>query len=138
MPQDAPIQFRDRELEAQIEARTPRSESRNQTAKRDLERYYAMIAAEDVVLDPQNAIVLWNALNGVNRSHAEVLMILKQGVASELREDGNIALADLVKGWSAAQWLNVIDKVDRVGLGQYSIEDMNAELVKVGLSDGFS
>lgn len=141
---DSGFHFRDMNLAQYYDRNYGRSQ-RSIAAKQNIERYRWLMEAElkRVILTKVEAVTLWNALNGCNTSHVETLGILRNAVISEIAEvsQDNLQLQNLkgiVAAMSPGQWIAVIDACDRVGGGKYHVEDLGAELVKVGLIEDVS
>lgn len=103
--------------------------SRSQAAKRDIERYRHLLEVSLPTFSEDEAIALWDALNGCSTNDVETLGVLQQGIATELDRK----LAQRIKALSFIEWLAVVDACDRVGANGYQIENLTKELKRVGL-----
>jgi len=104
--------------------------ARSQATKRDIQRYRWLLELSLPKFAPDDAVAIFAALNGCNTSHSETLEALQQGVASEIGE----SLGNKIRALSLAQWLAIVDACDRVGAGEYFVQDLDSELRRVGLT----
>jgi len=121
-------------LTEDLKSRSDR-EQLGMTAKRDLERYYQLLAATPTpVMTIDRAVVIVNALNGV-RIDSEILpsgIIANIIGAIEIDSEG-IELIGWLKSLSAIELFKIIDASERFWIGDYSIQDTNRKLLEVGL-----
>jgi hypothetical protein len=130
---DSQINFRSAAMAEHLDGYEGR-QRRNQVAKICLERYQLLVqdGLRKAKLMPDEAIAVWQSLNGVNTSHPEMLPILYQGMLNELRESCPSAY-EIAACWTLADFVAVVDACDRVGGGEYHIENLEDELKRVGL-----
>ena len=129
---DSMVSFRDTETADYLDSRQGR-EQRHQQAKWCLQRYQLLMEQTIVSLGftLADALAIWSELNGSSLTHAEMLPVMKLGVISALKEDGNSELASKLEAFSLVQWLAVVDACDRVGAGAYTVDDIDGELKRV-------
>lgn len=123
--QGPPIQFRSLEIEPQLGLRLSHAlGSPGRVAVRDLDRYYATLAAElrRVDLSEAEAMLLIDSLNGTMHDTTESLpTMLWAGVADSIRLDGLAATWDVdgsaliatLQALSPIQAVAVVDAVER-------------------------
>lgn len=112
-------------------------------AKRDLERYYALLefALPTLDLSDREASLIFDVLNGV-RFSTESIQLLHHDVASGIEEgldrkwnvDGN-ALLQKIKAYNFIQLFALVDAIERIVVNSYQIADLASELKEVGLLD---
>lgn len=135
-----PIVFRAvDELTADLTARTG-ANSLGLTAQRDLERYYALLAAElrTVSLTAAEALLIADALNGT-LWEPHTIRLLWAGVDDAIRLDGlaekwqvdGAALVAKLRALTPGQTVAVIDAVERAW--QADSDDLRERLVRVDL-----
>lgn len=122
--QSAPVQFRDKGVEAQLEARAGERSSPGLIAQRDLQRYYWLLeaslpslseaewklindACDGVIYDTTSARLLWAGIDDAIRL---------DGLADKWQVDGPV-LVNKLRNLSAAQVLAVIDQAERFWAG---------------------
>jgi hypothetical protein len=130
---DSKLEFRDLQLAAYYDANYGRSQ-RSLAAKRDLQRYQFLMQSALPKLAIEDATAIWAAINGCSTTHVEMLPILQQSIAADLRESGRSSLGIKADGWDLLQWIAVVDACDRVGGGTFAIENLGRELKRVGLA----
>jgi hypothetical protein len=138
-------------LGADLSARTrdddPPARMLSETARRDLTRHYALLAAEltGVTLGLGEALFLCDMLNGtlvddqlllVRHLHHEVEDAEPDGLAGKWGVDGE-SLAKKVQGWTVGQRLAVVDAVERFWRIAESV-DHDVALRRAGLTRGVS
>lgn len=126
------------DLAAAIASRT-RATSHNLTAQRDLERYYALLAAElrTVSLTAAEALLLADALNGT-LWEPHTMRLLWANVDDAIRLDGladkwqviGAALVAKLRALTSGQTIALVDAIERAWQAD---GDMRERLVKVGL-----
>ena len=122
MPEYPKLQFRpDDALLAAVAARSDGGTGANATARRDLERYYAILALDlrAVALTEGEAMLLADATNGTlfdapsaRLLWAEIADALPDGLAAKWQVDGPALVAKL-RALSARQSLAVVDALER-------------------------
>lgn len=122
------IEFRDKKLVDFYDTNFG-TDRKHLAAKIDLNRYRWLLEQELPQFEVSDAIALWSGLNGTNTSHEEMLPILQKSIASDLEG----ALKARVLSLSKVEWVAVIDACDRVGGGNYRVDDLASELKRVGL-----
>lgn len=143
MPSRAPqVNFRpDDRLRAALAARAGDDAPLAYVARRDLERYYATLAADlrAVALTAPEALLIADAGNGTawdaqsaRLLWAEVADALDDGLAEKWRVDGPALVAKL-RALSAGQALAVVDAIERAWRHPDRGEDFGAALRAVGL-----
>lgn len=144
-PNDYPqVKFRTgKDLEAELASRSEEmtDSAYSRVAKRDLERYYAMMARDAPVFSEDEALVLVNALNGakyqpelVHRLYIDVQEYLEEN--EEYRLSGNVLTLVLrLKEMKVLECMAVIDAVEKFWSGEYhkTPEETQQALRTVGL-----
>lgn len=123
--QGPPVQFRSMEVEPQLDLRLSHAAgSPGRVAARDLDRYYALLAAElrRVDLSESEAMLLIDALNGVLHDAPESIpTMLWAGVDDAIRLDGldatwgvdGAAVVAKLRALTPTQATAVVDAVER-------------------------
>lgn len=138
--QGSPVQFRSMEVEPQLSLRlTSALGSLGRVAARDLDRYYALLAAElrRVDLSEPEAMLLIDALNGVLHDAPESIpTMLWAGVDDAIRLDGidapwgvdGAALVAMLRALTPTQATAVVDAVERWWLIAGAADDAGGDL----------
>lgn len=139
MAREAPVQFRPGPLAAALAAR---GDNQNETAQRDLERYYGILARElkraNLRLVANEALLLCDALNG-SWMDANSAPLLWAEVADAIAHDGldrkwdvdGAGLVDKLRALNPAAALAVIDAVERAW---HHGDDLSVAVIAVGLA----
>lgn len=140
--QGPPVSFRGVEVEREIEKRSEAGRPAGYIAKRDLERYYAMLAAtlQTVDLSEGEALVLCDCLNGILHESFSIGLLWAEvdegirfdGLGTKWAVDGP-ALIEKLRSLTLAQSYALIDAVERWWRGPYRDEDRTQSLRAVGL-----
>lgn len=125
MRRDAPIQFRPGPLTSHLAARSGGTMTANEVARRDLDRYYAILGRELATVEFTDAewMALRDALNGTlaeawwsaNELATEIEDALADGLGERwgLSATQGRALVERLRQLSPAQTFAVIDAVER-------------------------
>lgn len=115
----AQIGFRAGDLEPQLQARAGQGGSLGLTARRDLERYYALLARELPTFTESEAMLLCDVMNGtLTEPHTASLLwanvsdALEDGYAEKWHVDG-LALVARLRHLSPIQAMAVCDACER-------------------------
>lgn len=116
---ESPIQFRPGPLAQEVDAR---GDNPNETARRDLERYYDLLRHElrSVVLTEPEALVVCDALNGARMDVAAARLVWA-AVDDAIQHDSlgvkwavdGTELVTKLRGLTTAQALALVDAVER-------------------------
>lgn len=143
------IVFRAGHLEHEIVQRTPTcQQSPAQTAQRDLERYYQVLATELATvaktLTTRQALAIADATNGTlidvrtaRMLHHEIEDALADGIADKWQIDG-AKLLDTVRSWTTSQRLAVLDAIERWWMWQPAEGEEADNQPEGGYSDAYS
>lgn len=116
-----PVIFRSAEIERELDTRAGSAE-RNSTARRDLERYYAVLRAELAAarLTLPEASLIMDALNGTRMDHVSYRLLWAEIV--EAMEDADLAgkwgvsaeaLTERLRALTPAQSMAIVDAIER-------------------------
>lgn len=138
-PRPAPIQFRDRDLEPQLDARAAHGNGRGGVASRDLARYYELLRRSLPTFTREEAGAICDACNGTLWEPWSMSLLWADVADCEgLGEKWGIDQAALVarlRGLTYPELVATADAVERfwTSSGTYAISDTDDALVACGL-----